>query len=365
MITEFVFFGTVLLISFSTLVITIESILYLLRNSISFHIQHLIRRSIPFFSLVTVIISTVLRKTTNLVYKEINVPLINTISSGDMKIRSNDIRLVVITYLIITAILIFQYAVRYIICIINIKNGNDITYRFNHELGKRKIKVYMWKNANTPFCFGTLSKCIVFPENFSSGLDYAIKHEISHCDNCDSLTNNVARIMLLLMWFNPLAYIYYQQVKIGCEYACDERVTHGFSFSEKKEYIEVILASTQRKNFVFAGAALATEKTLKSRFKNVLSKPKNNSKISVIISVSVVLVLVTTIASITAIKIPDQRAKTVKINFSSEQAVNNEVYYEEYIDGKWFRGDLCFDSIEEIGYGIKSVQYVGTLYEDE
>lgn len=364
MIKYFIFLGAVFLISFSLMVITIETTLYLFRNSMSFNTQQVFRRSVPFFSLLTVTCASILRTTTH-IYTPIVTPYAKTISSNSIEARTDVIRLCMIAYLIITAVLILQYAMMYVICVISIKKSPEITYKFNYALGKRRIKVYSWENTKTPFCFGTLSKCIVFPSNYSSGLDYAIQHEISHCDNYDSITNNIARIMLLLMWFNPFAYLYYQQVKIGCEYACDERVTQDFSFREKKEYIEVILASTQRKHFIITGAALSTEKTLKSRFKNVLSNPPSNNKHSIVISFNVVLALMVVLTIATASKIPEQLNKSVKINYSSAQEVNKEVYYEEYIDGKWFRGDLQFDSIEDLDYGIKRASYVGTLYEGE
>lgn len=365
MIELIVFFGNFFLIFFSIMVAIIEILLLLFRNSISFNIQHNIRRSIPFFSLLIASITTVLRSTTNIVYTTVDVPLVKIISSNNVKTSIYANKLFQNLYLFITAILILQYATRYFLCIFKIKKSTDITNRFNNALDKRNIKVYSWKNAKTPFCFGTLSKCIVFPENYTNGINYAIKHEISHCDNYDSFTNNIAMIILLLMWFNPLAYLHYQQIKTGCEYACDERVTKNLSFPEKKDYIEVILASTQRKQFVFAGAALATENKLKSRFINILSNRINNNKKSVIVCFTVVLVLTTAITFIAVIKIPEQRIKSVKINYSCEQEVNNEVYYEEYIDGKWFRGDLHFDSVNDLDYGIKNVKYVGILYENE
>lgn len=64
-------------------------------------------------------------------------------------------------------------------------------------------------------------------------------------------------------------------------------------------------------------------------------------------------------------KTPKQRTKIVKINYSSEQEMKKSVYYEECIDGFWFRGDLYFDSVEDLDYGVKSARYTGILYEGE
>lgn len=364
MMKGIVFGCIVLIISFSIIVSIVEVLLLVFRNSISFNIQYVFRRMIPFVSLATVIVAAIVSKTTNLEAKR------TVFISGTESLKRNSFTQGISSgmcyiCLAISSVLLLQYLFRYLASAYEITKGEQITVRFSDVLGDRKISVYSWKKAKTPFCFGIFKKSIVLPENYSDGIYYAVKHEISHCDNYDPLTILVAKLITLVMWFNPLAYVYYQQLRISCEYACDERVTKALSFEDKKEYVSVILASTPRTNSVFAGAAFATEKTLKSRFKNVLSKQRVTSRKSIAIVIGIVAIMIVCIAVVVADIIPERRTKSVKIDYSSEQEVQEAVDYEEYIDGKWFRGELHFDSISDLGYGVKSAEYSGILYEGE
>lgn len=61
----------------------------------------------------------------------------------------------------------------------------------------------------------------------------------------------------------------------------------------------------------------------------------------------------------------EQRIKSVRINYATEQEIQDVIGYEEYEDGKWFRGNLKYDHTEDLDYGIKCANYTGVLYESK
>ncbi|WP_026514043.1 hypothetical protein [Butyrivibrio sp. LB2008] len=74
----------------------------------------------------------------------------------------------------------------------------------------------------------------------------------------------------------------------------------------------------------------------------------------------VIIAAILTLSIIT--KNPGQRVKSVKINYAAEQEIRDVIDYEEYENGKWYRGDLQYDHTEDLDYGVKCVNYTGVLY---
>ncbi|SFU52741.1 hypothetical protein [Butyrivibrio sp. M55] len=59
----------------------------------------------------------------------------------------------------------------------------------------------------------------------------------------------------------------------------------------------------------------------------------------------------------------EHKIKSVKINYATEQEIQDIIGFEEYEDGKWFKGNLKYDHSEDLDYGMKCANYTGVLYE--
>ena len=59
----------------------------------------------------------------------------------------------------------------------------------------------------------------------------------------------------------------------------------------------------------------------------------------------------------------EHKIKSVKINYATEQEIQDIIGFVEYEDGKWFKGNLKYDHSEDLDYGMKCANYTGVLYE--
>ncbi|WP_026666984.1 MULTISPECIES: M56 family metallopeptidase [Butyrivibrio] len=363
MTARIVEWAVVFYLFFGIMVVLLETLFFIFRKSISYNRQYCIRRLLPFITTAFMIVVYFLRKlnTGNRIIGETAIKAQKTLNSC---LSIEKVSYIVGVYCAFVALFILHYILYYIIISKKITKSKEITQKYAGVIDKQDVTVCSWDKAKTPFCFGIINKKIVLPEGGAYGSSYVIHHELSHCENNDPLWMMISKFFLYILWLNPLAYYYYRQLKYSCEYACDERVTKQMSFEEKKIYANVILNNTPREQGMLFGEALVTEKTLKNRFKNILAKPIANSKKSLFIIVVTVL-SVSALVAFAVAKKPAQMIKSVKVNYSSEEEVKDSVDYEEYIDGKWFRGQLQYGFTEEQKYGIKVANYTGVLYESE
>ena len=62
------------------------------------------------------------------------------------------------------------------------------------------------------------------------------------------------------------------------------------------------------------------------------------------------------------------KIETILSEAEAEKAVSylltqDIIGFEEFEDGKWFKGNLKYDHSEELDYGMKCANYTGVLYE--
>jgi beta-lactamase regulating signal transducer with metallopeptidase domain len=90
-------------------------------------------------------------------------------------------------------------------------------------------------------------------------------HELAHVKRWDCLTQNLARLVCALYWFNPLTWIAARQMCIERERACDDLVLNvGCKASEYAGHL-VEIATTFRRAPQAAGIAMARSSNLEQR----------------------------------------------------------------------------------------------------
>ncbi len=348
-------------LAFSVMVICAEALLFIFKRTVSFNFQYQFRKTVPYVSAIIVLLSRLYEKALPQTFlSDVVFPVV---SVGQTHHLSVDMKAWIFAiYMVITAVFMLNYLIRFMIFSHKIQKGKDISDSYAKELSGRKISVYSSSECKSPFCYGIINKVIAFPVEYEDNTCYAIRHEIAHCDNHDPAVLIGAKFLALIMWFNPIAHIYYQKVRVSCEYASHERMNKDQAFEEKKQYMRTVLASTPRQAPVIYGAAFSAEKTLKQRFSNILINSKKSSKRSVILIAGAVILIAAAVILATSF-MPEKMIKTVKVNYAPGKEVARSVEYEEYTDDKWFRGELPIASTEDAGYGITCATYTGTLYE--
>lgn len=127
--------------------------------------------------------------------------------------------------------------------------GNVLFEMVKKELKiKRKIKIRISKDTDSPMLVGTLFPVIYLPmcANDEQALAMVFRHELTHYRHGDLLYKWLTLFVNAVHWFNPFAYLLSANVNQACEVACDMAVIKNMSDSDKQFYMETILNMVER-----------------------------------------------------------------------------------------------------------------------
>lgn len=153
----------------------------------------------------------------------------------------------------------------------------EILARLCREMGiRRQIKIIAGHNIGGPMMIGFIRPHLLFPhtEYTDKALHYILKHELTHLKRHDLWYKLLLLLAKAMHWFNPLVWLMFHQAGQDLELSCDDEVTQGASFQERKEYSKTILASIHYRQS--GKTALSTyfygsKNTMKERFQNILN----------------------------------------------------------------------------------------------
>lgn len=161
---------------------------------------------------------------------------------------------------------------------------------------KNEVKLLRKPHIKVPFTIGVFSPYIVLPETLKEEkpLHMTIMHELIHIRNHDIPTKFLALLVLVLHWYNPMAYFLYWEICRTGEQVCDEVVTQGMSQEEKEAYQQLIIEIAQKNpksNMPFANALSGDFKVLKERINLMKRTSVISPKCMRIISFAVAILL--------------------------------------------------------------------------
>ncbi len=132
-------------------------------------------------------------------------------------------------------------------------------------------RVWQSEQVRSPFVLGLVRPQIYIPYGLPDrALDYVLAHERCHLRRKDPLFRRIAFVLLMVHWFNPLAWLSFCLMGRDMELSCDEKVLQNGRV-DAAEYCGTLLAFAANRRH-FAAAPLAFGETgVKSRIKNALS----------------------------------------------------------------------------------------------
>ena len=137
-------------------------------------------------------------------------------------------------------------------------------------LGLRRRVVLLQSPENVmPLTWGWLWPKVLMPAEAEQWpIDrrrIVLLHELAHVKRLDCLTQNIARVVCGLYWFNPLAWLAARQMCIERERACDDLVLNGGCKASEYAGHLVQIAGTFRRAPQAAGIAMARSSNLEQR----------------------------------------------------------------------------------------------------
>lgn len=181
-----------------------------------------------------------------------------------------------------------------------INGATEQVYRIFDKVEKesaRKIEVEVICSSafEIPMSAGLLDKKILIPkETYTDEELYGIiKHEYMHHQSGDLWIKMLTTLFMLLMWWNPIAYLVRLDISKAIELRCDEKVTKSMEKTEKGVYLSSIIRCIRHKDSndkIYLGTGLSGtsgESFLKKRFKFIANPSKATKRERQIFSVLV------------------------------------------------------------------------------
>lgn len=133
---------------------------------------------------------------------------------------------------------------------IRINSGPEVTRctQLCHEfMIQRPVRIVVSTETLVPFVSGIWKPVVVLPAGFgkwtSERLRVVLAHELMHVQRNDVFWQIASRACLIVNWFNPLGWMVARQLRVECEYACDDAVV--LSGTNASEYATHLLEIAQ------------------------------------------------------------------------------------------------------------------------
>lgn len=154
--------------------------------------------------------------------------------------------------------------------------------------------VYESDCIHSPFLLGFLKPRIYMPFGMSEAeRAYILAHERMHLKRKDHIIKTVGFFVLVLHWFNPLAWLAYNLMAKDMEMRCDELVLKGSDAHAVKEYSTALVSFAANRRFLVASPLAFGETGIRERVKNVL----RNRTLPKWVAIAVLLVCIGTAAA--------------------------------------------------------------------
>lgn len=135
--------------------------------------------------------------------------------------------------------------------------------------------VYVCEGINSPFITGLFKPRMYIPEGMDArNLAYVIRHENAHIRHLDQIWKVFGFILLMIYWFNPLAWIAFICFTKDLELACDERAVGKLSTEDRAAYSEALLSCSLHNRMLTVCPVAFGETGVKERVKAVISMKK-------------------------------------------------------------------------------------------
>ncbi len=113
---------------------------------------------------------------------------------------------------------------------------------------RRKIRVHVTPDVNSPMLTGCVRPVIYLPDNLPPEISEKMifRHELTHYHHMDLPVKWASLFVNALHWFNPFAYLLSSNISESCEIRCDMSVAECLDEDGKKAYIKTILDTAKR-----------------------------------------------------------------------------------------------------------------------
>jgi bla regulator protein blaR1 len=253
--------------------------------------------------------------------------------------------------------------------------GEALLGRLSAEAGlHRTIAVRMHESIPGPMTYGTLRPVILLPLDAESWSDAALSramiHELEHVRRADWVSLCVARIVVGLYWFHPLAWMAWRRLSLEAERACDDvvvRRSDATAYAHQLVRLAERIASTATPPLL----AMAGCRDLSTRVRAVLDRAQARGRAgalhvaTAIVAAAVFIFAVAPLRAARQIPAPSDTAQQTPMAFATTSVKPNKSGAEERLIRLDPRGgslavtNLPLRALITLAYELQSFQLEG------
>ncbi len=216
----------------------------------------------------------------------------------------------------------------------NISNQNinidKIMEKLCSQMNIKNVSYRISDNVQTPMTIGIFNKKIILSKEILENKEYELilKHELFHIKNKDIEYKFLLLILNCVYWFNPIIYMFTNQIDEILELNCDEYVLQGKEQACRIEYAEILLNQIEKnrgKQYKFSMSFANRKENIMKRFSNIVDKSNKKS----VISIGIVLIALLVISVSLMICIPNINFALVEDNNIDNSAKENTILLNE------------------------------------
>ena len=173
------------------------------------------------------------------------------------------------------------------------KRIKDVTvmrqiFELKRELHIRStVHIIKYSETTSPMMIGFLHPVLILPDEHyeAEKLFFILKHELIHWKRKDVYVKLLLAAANAVHWFNPLIWIMQKEAVIDMELSCDEMVTQGAGYTERKAYTEALLSTIHQqcaKKNMISTQFYGGKQIMKKRFQNILSRTRKKNGAAVL-----------------------------------------------------------------------------------
>lgn len=179
---------------------------------------------------------------------------------------------------------------------------NPAVNRWLAGKNKRRIRIHISEKTSTPLAFGLFSCNIILPATIDSSdetlLFNILEHEYVHSRSFHNILKVLVYAVVVLHWFNPLAWVFWFVFAHDIELACDEGVIENIGAGRKSDYARSLVAVAQTSSATTPVLSLFSARNIKERVVDVMAykRPRAASRLLELMVVAAAFLLFGTAA---------------------------------------------------------------------
>lgn len=147
----------------------------------------------------------------------------------------------------------------------------------------RPVILCQGREEDHTMTFGFCRPVIICDKDIDSReAEIHVRHEMVHIKRLDALWKLLTRLVVILHWWNPIAWKMRREFERVCEYSCDEIVMQGRTREEVKEYLRLLIdeacvaSETEAASMEWQNGFADDMENMRERIRNLMKTKKWN-----------------------------------------------------------------------------------------